>query len=64
MGGLVAAMIHLCHHTLFNPLILMRCFLFPSLTLVLGEDIGIQSSCVCFLEIGSCVAQAGLELVM
>lgn len=43
MGGLVAVMIHsegtglfLCHHTLFNPAILMRCLLFPSLDLGVG----------------------------
>lgn len=74
MGRLVAKMIHregigllLCHHTLFNPIILWDVFCPLSLPLVLSKDIDNQSSYtlfVCFLETGSYVAQASLELIM
>lgn len=74
MGRLVAKMIHsegigllLCHHTLFNPITLWDAFCPLSLPLALGKDIDNQSSYtlfVCFLEAGSYVAQASLELII
>lgn len=73
MGRLVAKMIHsegiglLSHHTLFNPVTRWDVFCPLSLSMALGKDIDNQSSYtlfVCFLETGSYVAQASLELIM